>query len=71
MFELSIARLRCLNTKEIGAEIFEELQNMVLGEYGEDKMARENTNGVIERRGKKWTFLNNTLLRKSIGLDIS
>ena len=31
-----------LNTKKIGTEVFGELQNVVLEEYGEDKMVRES-----------------------------
>ena len=34
--------LRDLDTKKIRAEVFGELRNVVLDEYGEDKMAREN-----------------------------
>jgi hypothetical protein len=33
--------LRDLDTKEIGAEVFRELQNLVSEENGEDKMVRE------------------------------
>jgi hypothetical protein len=35
--------LRDLDTKEIGEEVFGELQNVVLEEDGEDKMVREST----------------------------
>ena len=38
----NIIGFRDLDTKNIGAEIFEELWNMVLGENIEDKMIRES-----------------------------
>ena len=34
--------LRDLDIKKIGTEVFGELQNVVLGENGEDKMVRES-----------------------------
>ena len=51
-------------TKKIGAEVFEELRNVVQEENGEDKMAIEITNGVHKRIGEKRTLLNNILCRK-------
>ena len=36
-----IVRLSDLDTKKIGAELFEELRNVFLEEIGEDNMTRE------------------------------
>ena len=41
-FEHYFIWLRDLETKKIGAEVFEELWNVVLEENGEDKMVRES-----------------------------
>ena len=40
--EHCIVSVRDLNTKKIKAELFGELQNVVLEENGEDKMVKEN-----------------------------
>jgi hypothetical protein len=59
--EHCIPWLRDLDTKKLGAEVFEELQNEKIVEY---KMAREKPNEVLERIGENRTLLNNVLHRK-------
>ena len=45
--------LRDLDTKQIGAEVFGELSNMVLEEYGEDKWPEKVTNEQVLDRIRK------------------
>ena len=56
--------LRDLDTKKIGAEVFGELENMVLERMEKIKWSEKVTNEqVLERIREKRTFLNNILRR--------
>ena len=58
--------LRDLDTKKIGAELFRELQNLVLEENEEIKWPEKVTNEeVLQRISEKKTLLNNTLRIKA------
>ena len=58
--------LRDLDTKKIGTEVFGELSDEVLEEYGEDKWPEKVTNEqVLDRIGEKRTLLNNILCTKA------
>ena len=51
-----------LDTKEITAEVFREVSNVVLEKNGEDKMVKVTNGQVLEHVGEKRTLLHNSML---------